>query len=135
MEDNDDDIGKPGKPSNTYNGRKSTRNKKGGQAGHRGTTLTRKTVEEKIQEGKFTHQVRTIGQGSGNIRNSDVVCTDATTMFLDGKQAYVRNMSTGSCVVYMPMLSKTIETMKEWPLLAEFAGILEHDHETGIYHF
>lgn len=236
-EDNEDDTGKPGKPANTYNGRKSTKNKKGGQTGHRGTTLSRKTVEEKIQEGKFNHQVKTIGQGSGDyivryvldlsigvtatevriysdengkfqippeyasevtygsniravasmlysegvmsndricafinsisgdtlsisegciysickqfsrlcapevekisedIRNSDVVCTDATTMSLDGKQAYVRNMSTERSVVYMAMLSKTIETMKEWPLLAEFSGILEHDHETGMYHF
>lgn len=236
-EGNDDNDGKSGKPANTYNGRKSTRNKKGGQAGHRGTTLTRKTVEEKIKEGKFTHQVKTIGQECGNyivryvldlsvgvtateiriyadengkfqipqeyasevtygsniraitsmlysegvmsndricafinsisgdtlsisegctysickqfsrlcdpevekisedIRNSDVVCTDATTMSLDGKLAYVRNMSTENSVVYVPMLSKTIKTMKEWPLLAEFAGILEHDHETGMYHF
>ena len=236
-EDNEGDMEKQGKPANTYNGRKSTKNKKGGQAGHHGTTLTKKTVEEKIQEGKFAHQVKTIGQESGDyivryvldlsigvtateiriyadengkfqipkeyaaevtygsniravtsmlysegvmsndricafinsisgdslsisegciysickqfsglcgpevekisedIRNSDVVCTDATTMSLDGNQAYIRNMSTASSVVYMPMLSKTIETMKEWPLLADFAGILEHDHETGMYHF
>ena len=236
-EDNCDDIEKPGKPSNTYNGRKKTNNKIGGQAGHRGTTLTKKAVEEKIQEGKFSHQIKTIGEESGDyivryvldlsigvtatevriyadengkfqipqeyasevaygsniravtsmlysegvmsndrictfinsisgdalsisegsiysickqfsrlcgpevekisedIRNSDVVCTDATTMSLDGHQAYVRNMSTVSSVVYMPMLSKTIETMREWPLLAGFTGILEHDHETGLYRF
>lgn len=237
VDDKDDGMGKAGKPANTYNGRKSTRNKKGGQTGHVGTTLTKKTVEEKIQEGRFTHQIKMIGQGSGDyivryvldlsigvtatevriyadengkfqipqeyasevtygsniravtsmlysegvmsndrictflnsisgdslsisegsiysickqfsrlcgpevekisedIRNSDVVCTDATAMSLNGKQAYVRNMSTGRSVVYMPMLSKTIETMKEWKLLAEFAGILAHDHESGVYHF
>lgn len=229
---------KPGKPANSYNGRQSTKRKKGGQAGHQGTTLTKKTVLEKIQEGKFVHQVKNVGQTSGNdyivryvldlsigvtateiriyadekgkfqipqeyasevtygpniraaasmlysegvmsndricafinsisgdtlsisegciysicrefsrlcgpevekisgdIRNSDVACTDATTMSLDGRQVYVRNMSTASSVVYMPMISKTIEAMKEWDLLAEYGGILEHDHETGMYHF
>ena len=46
---------------NTYNGRKKTRNKAGGQKGHKGTTLTRKIIEEKIKSGKCQHNIKTIG--------------------------------------------------------------------------
>ena len=39
---------KGGKPANSYNGRKKTGRKAGGQKGHKGTTLTKAEIEEKI---------------------------------------------------------------------------------------
>ena len=55
---------KGGKPVNTYNGRKKTKRKAGGQKGHKGTTLTKAEIEEKIASGKCQHEVKTIGNAS-----------------------------------------------------------------------
>lgn len=52
---------KSGKPANTYNGRKKTNRKAGGQKGHKGTTLTKAMVEEKIKSGKCRHIIQKIG--------------------------------------------------------------------------
>ena len=56
---------KGGKPANSYNGRKKTGRKAGGQKGHKGTTLTKAEIEEKIASGKCRHKVKTIGNASG----------------------------------------------------------------------
>ncbi len=56
---------KAGKPANTYNGREKTGRRAGGQKGHKGTTLTKADVEEKLRSGKCRHQVREIGNPSG----------------------------------------------------------------------
>ena len=56
---------KGGKPVNTYNGRKKTERKEGGQKGHKGTTLTKAKIEEKINSGKCKHEIKTIGDTSG----------------------------------------------------------------------
>ena len=49
---------KPSKKKvNEYNGRQNTGRKSGGQKGHAGTTLTKKSVEEKIRSGSFTHSI------------------------------------------------------------------------------
>lgn len=56
---------KGGKPANTYNGRKKTERKAGGQKGHKGTTLTKAEIEQKIASGKCRHEVKTIGNPSG----------------------------------------------------------------------
>ncbi|MFA9424596.1 MAG: transposase, partial [Sedimentibacter sp.] len=52
------------KPANTYNGRKKTDCKNGGQKGHKGITLTKSEVEEKIKSGKCSHEIRNIGDSS-----------------------------------------------------------------------
>lgn len=52
---------KGGKPANTYNSREHTGRKAGGQKGHKGTTLTKSEVEEKIKSGKCRHEIREIG--------------------------------------------------------------------------
>lgn len=49
------------KPANTHNGRKKTDRKAGGQKGHKGTTLTKAEVEEKIKSGKWKVQIKNIG--------------------------------------------------------------------------
>lgn len=53
------------KPANTFNGRKKTERKAGGQKGHAGTTLTKIEIEEKIASGRCRHEIRTIGKVSG----------------------------------------------------------------------
>lgn len=55
---------KGGKPANTFNGRKKTERKPGGQKGHKGTALTKAEIEEKIAAGKCRHEIRTIGDVS-----------------------------------------------------------------------
>lgn len=52
------------KPANTFNSRKKTGRKSGGQKGHNGTTLTKAEVEEKIKSNKCKHEIRTIGDCS-----------------------------------------------------------------------
>lgn len=55
---------KGGKPVNTFNGRKKTERKPGGQKGHKGTTFTKADIEEKIQSGRCRHEIKTIGNTS-----------------------------------------------------------------------
>ncbi len=55
---------KGGRPANTYNGREKTKRKCGGQKGHKGTTLTKAEVEEKIRNGRCRHEIRHIGDAS-----------------------------------------------------------------------
>lgn len=49
------------KPANTYNGREKTGRKTGGQKGHKGITLTKAAVEERIQSGRCRHRIKTVG--------------------------------------------------------------------------
>ena len=52
---------KGAKPVNTYNGREKTGRKTGGQKGHKGKTLTKAEVEEKIKTGRYRHEIRNLG--------------------------------------------------------------------------
>ena len=56
---------KGGKPANTFNGRKKTGRKAGGQKGHTGATLTKAEIEKKIASGRCRHEIRTIGKAGG----------------------------------------------------------------------
>ena len=69
------------------------------------------------------------------IRNSPVVCTDATTISTNGVQTYIRNFSTEAAVLYYGADKKDLKTLKSYQILKEYAGILVHDHETALYHF
>lgn len=55
---------KSSRPSNTYNGRGRSNRKAGGQKGHKGTTLTKAAIEEKIRSGCCRHEIRAIGDPS-----------------------------------------------------------------------
>ena len=57
---------KGGKAANTFNGRKKTDRKAGGQKGHAGVTLTKAEIEEKIRSGRCRHEIKTIGKASGD---------------------------------------------------------------------
>ena len=48
---------KGAKKANEYNSRKKTKKKRGGQLGHKGQTLTKRTAEELIAAGKCRHNV------------------------------------------------------------------------------
>ena len=221
----------------TYNTRTKSGKKVGGQIGHRGITLTKQEVEEKLASGMLQHRIETIGiestryvtkyvldleiipvlreiriyadetgkisipqeyqsevtygttikalavdlysegvmsnerisiflnslsndvfsLSSGSIYhfcrsfqekskeslqqieeellNKATVCTDATVVTVNGKQAYIRNSSCNTAVLYHAMEQKSIEALNKIPFLKKFAGTLEHDHETALYHY
>ena len=222
------------KKANEYNSRKKTGKQHGGQPGHKGTTLTKKTAEELIATGKCKHTVKVCGNpatgkyttkyeidinieteiteyriyegafpenapcgdvyygpkikalvvelfGVGvvsikriqeiisgitnntlniatgtlygfcrkftalaqnelkkieeQLMNSTVVYTDATAVTVNGKLAQIRNISNNNAVRYYAMETKSIMSLKKIDLLAKFAGIFIHDHETALYHF
>lgn len=58
---------KCGRPANTYNSRETTNRKAGGQKGHKGTTLTKAEVEEKIKSGTCRHQIKHLGNPAGKV--------------------------------------------------------------------
>ncbi len=227
------------KSVNEYNGRIKSGKKSGGQKGHKGTTLTKKDILEKIKTGDYEHQIIHLGKtskahkykqkfvidlkvtpviqeiriypdskgrytiperyksdvtygsmvkalsvdlyaegvvsnericnfintisnnrlnvSSGSIYsfiksfsnkcipsikqiedqllNSQTVCTDATHMTNNGSPCYIRNFSTQDKVLYTSMDKKSLKSLRNIPFLMEFSGILEHDHETALYHF
>ena len=224
-------------PANTYNTRTKSGKKVGGQIGHRGITLTKQKVEEKLASGMLQHRIETIGvegttyvtkyvldleivpilreiriyadekgkisipkeyqsevtygpmikalavdlysegvmsnerisiflnslskdvfslsagsiyhfcrsfqekskeslqQIEEELLNKATVCTDATVVTVNGKQAYIRNSSCNTAVLYHAMEQKSIEALNKIPFLKKFAGTLEHDHETALYHY
>lgn len=226
-----------GRASNTYNSREKTGRKAGGQKGHKGTTLTKKEIEEKLSTGKFEHTIKKLGTPNGSyvtkyvldlkivpviheiriyadkkgkfhipqeyrsdvtygagikamavdlysegvmsnerigiflntisenvlslsagsiygfiknfaeksaaslqkikteLLNEETVCTDATVVTVNRKQAYVRNMSSDKAVVYYAMESKSIKALNKIDFLTSYAGNLEHDHETALYRY
>lgn len=225
------------KSANQYSSRKKSAKKPGGQKGHRGTTLTKKDVGEKLKTGKYSHKITTIGKGYGeytvkyvldfevipvineiriyedadgnfdipaeyrsdviygsflksvavdlyaegvvsnnrisrfihtltgntlgissgsiynfcknfsvkteeNLRqiedellNERTICTDATAVTVDGKQAYIRSFSSNGAVLYTPLEKKSIHALDGISFLTSYAGTLEHDHETALYHY
>lgn len=56
--------------------------------------------------------------------NQTVVSTDATTVTLNAKQAYIRNFSTKEAVLYRAMKEKNLDTMHKIRFLEKFTGIL-----------
>lgn len=64
---------KKGKSANTYNSREKTGKNCGGQKGHKGHTLTRQTIEEKIEKGMLQHKVINHGEPVGKYTSRYVV--------------------------------------------------------------
>ena len=229
---------KPGRAANNYNNRKKSEKKPGAQTGHKGSTLSKEKVEEKLASGKYLHEIETIGKISENgyviryvidlrvqpvireiriykdadgkypipekyrsevvygptvralavdlysegvmsndriaaflndasegclelsegsvygfcrkfselsgteiekleehLINQPVVATDATTVSLNGKQSYIRNISDEKTVVYYSMEKKTKKALGELSFFSSYAGTLLHDHETALYQY
>ena len=57
---------KGSKSANTFSGREKTERKVGGQQGHKGTTLTKSEIEEKIRRGNCKHEIRVVGTPSSS---------------------------------------------------------------------
>ena len=75
---------KGGKPTNTYNRRSKTKRKAGGQKGHKGVTLTKSGIEEKINFGKCRHKIKTLGNiSSGKYITKYVVDLNVETVITE----------------------------------------------------
>lgn len=72
---------------------------------------------------------------SVNLQSSPVLCTDAAHMSCNGKRAYIINFSNDNSVLYVAMSTKKLSQLEEIGLLKGYTEILEHDHETALYHF
>ena len=73
---------------------------------------------------KFSDLAKTeIEKQNEHLLNQPVVATDATTVSLNGKQGYIRNISDEEAVVYYGMEKKTKTALEEIPFLA---AIREH---------
>lgn len=57
---------KTGKPANTYNNREKSGKKPGAQKGHKGSRLSKSGIQEKLDSGKYLHEIETIGIPNGN---------------------------------------------------------------------
>ena len=69
-----------------------------------------------------------------DLLNAPVLCTDATSISVNGTQQHIRNISTADTAVYIGMDRKNLKNLKKTPL-GRFVGTLVHDHETALYHF
>lgn len=72
---------------------------------------------------------------TSTLLSSEALHTDATIVSVNGKQSYIRNQSTNDAVLYSAMSKKSIESITENSILADYKGILIHDHETTMYNF
>lgn len=73
-----------GKPANTFNSREKTSRKTGGQKGHKGKTLSKSDMEEKIKSGSCKHNIRTIGNSkSGNYVTKYVLDLDIVPLITE----------------------------------------------------
>ena len=59
--------------------------------------------------------------------------TDATTTSTDGKQTYIRNISSKDTAVYYEMGKKSREELDKIAFFQNYSGTLVHDHETALY--
>lgn len=74
-------------------------------------------------------------QIGNELLNEETICTDATVVTVDGKQCYIRNFSSNKAVLYTAMEKKSINALDKIFFLKSYAGTLEHDHETALYHY
>ena len=63
---------KPNKP-NAYNGRGKTANRSGGQKGHKGSSLDKAAIEEKIRNGEASHEIKGHGKPCGEFISKYIV--------------------------------------------------------------
>jgi transposase len=110
---------KGGKPANTFNGRKKTERKAGGQKSHAGTTLTKSDIEEKIATGRCRHEIRTIDKVSGQ----------------NYVTKYVADLNVELVITEIRIFADENGKFSIPEQYRRCAGILVHDHETALYHF
>lgn len=142
---------KGGKPANAYNSREKTGRKAGGQKGHRGTTLTKSAVEEKIRSGKCLHQIKTVGDPAGKSYITkyavDLGVKPVITeirIYADGNGHYAIPKEYRSDVVYGPGIKAMAvalysEGVMSNDRIAAFLNAVSGDElnlsEGSVYHF
>ena len=103
---------------NTYNGRKKTGNKAGGQKGHKGTTLTRKIIEEKIKSGKCQHKIKIIGNQQNKkyitryVADLNIIMTVLEVrIYADGNGKFNIPEKYHSAVTYGPVIKSLVTAL------------------------
>lgn len=126
---------KGGKPANSYNGRKKTERKAGGQKGHKGTTLTKAEIKDKIASGKCRHEIRTIGKVSGQKYITNLLHDHETALYHFGTEHAECNVH-----IIRYLRKNTEETGNTWSgemitLLCEMNRKRKEVMEQGILSF
>lgn len=77
----------------------------------------------------------TISNIASSLAEHKILWTDATNISVGGGQAFIRNQSNPYAVLYCPMAKKNKVSIGNSGILADYKGILVHDHETTLYNF
>ena len=142
---------KRGRPANAYNGREKSGRKQGGQKGHKGSTLTRENVEEKIRSGKCIHRIKNVGDTSaGKYTTRYVVDLEVTPIVTeiriyanaDGKfsipEEYRSSVTYGPCVKSLAVMLYSEGVMAN-DRIADFLNAAAGESlglsDGSIYHF
>lgn len=142
---------KGGKPANTYNSRETSGRNKGGQKGHKGSTLTREAVDEKIRSGNCIHKIKNLGDMSTgkyvtryvmDLEIAPVVTEVRIYADADGKfhipEAYRSCVTYGSCVKSLAVMLYSEGVMAN-DRIADFLNAASGDSlglsDGSIYHF
>ncbi len=127
-----------GKGANTYNDRKKSGKKCGGQIGHKGTTLTKLEVKNKIDNGDFQHKVISIGKQKGEYISKYIIdlqiLSTATELrfYADESGKIVIPKEYQSDVIYGPLVkSITVDLYSEGAVsndrICEFINAISGD--------
>ena len=69
------------------------------------------------------------------LSTASALYTDATVVSTNGRQTFIRNLSTPDAVIYTSSDKKNLKSLRDIDLLKNYQGILVHDHETALYQF
>ena len=72
---------------------------------------------------------------TNEILANDVLCTDATTMYIDGNQKNIRNFSSERSALYTFQDSKALKVLAELPILSTFSPNLNIPLKSKIPNF
>ena len=67
--------------------------------------------------------------------DESVKYTDGTYITVNGNRAYIRNISTGTSVLYEFLLKKNLKSLSQSLVLPFCHCTLVHDHETALYNY
>lgn len=118
---------KGGRPANTYNGRKKTGRKCGGQKGHKGAALTKAEVEEKINSGRCRHEIHSIG----DISNCKYVTKYVVDLSVETLITEIRIYADGHGRFHIPAEYRSDvtygENVKSLAVLLYSEGVMSND--------
>lgn len=97
------------KSANTYNSRTKSKKNTGAQKGHKGNTLTKIKVKEKLKSGKYKHDIKHVGKISRNyvtryVMDMEIVPTiTEVRIYADKNGKYSIPKEYNGAVVYGPV--------------------------------